>query len=48
VVLSGEAIQPIEAAKRVKTNADRDGWIPGPLQPGVLCPLTEAEVSLPL
>ena len=28
----------------MKANADRDGWIPGPLQPGILCPLTEMEV----
>ena len=44
VVLGGEGLSPIEVAKRVKANADRDGWIPGPLQPGILCPLTEMEV----
>jgi len=44
VVLGGERLSPIEVAKRVKANADRDGWIPGPLQPGILCPLTEMEV----
>src|SRR5271165_3372595 len=44
VVLGGEGLSPIEVAKRVKANADRDGWIPGPLQPGILCPLTEIEV----
>jgi hypothetical protein len=31
-------------AKRVKAGADHDSWIPGLLQPGIPCPLTEAEV----
>ena len=44
IVLGGEGLSPIEVAKRVKADAERDGWIPGPLQPGVSCPLTEAEV----
>ena len=44
IVLGGEAITPIEAAKRVKADAERDGWIPGPFQPGILCPLTDVEV----
>lgn len=44
IVLGGEGLSPIEAAKRAKADADRDGWIPGPLQPGILCPLSQAEV----
>lgn len=44
IVLGGEGLSPIEVAKRVKADAERDGWIPGPLQPGILCPLSEAEV----
>src|SRR5713101_7973258 len=44
IVLGGEGLSPIEIAKRVKADAERDGWIPGPLQPGVLCPLSEFEV----
>ena len=44
IVLGGEGTSPIEAAKRIKTDAERDGWIPGPLQPSVLCPLNDAEV----
>ena len=44
IVLGGEGLSPIEVAKRVKSDAERDGWIPGPLQPGVMCPLTESEV----
>ncbi len=44
IVLGGEGQSPIETAKRVKADAERDGWIPGPLQPGVLCSLSESEV----
>jgi len=44
IVLGGEGMSPIEAAKRVKAGADRDSWIPGPLQPSTLCPLTDIEV----
>lgn len=44
IVLGGEGLSPIEVAKRVKADAERDGWIPGPLQPGILCPLSEVEV----
>jgi hypothetical protein len=28
----------------VKATAERDGWIPGPLQPDISCPLSDAEV----
>jgi len=31
IVIGGEGTTPIEAAKRVKADADRDGWVPGPL-----------------
>jgi len=44
VVLGGVGMSPIEVAKRLKVDGERDGWIPGPLQPGTLCPLTELEV----
>lgn len=44
VVVGGEGLSPINAAKRVKANAEIDSWIPGPLEPGVLCPLTDAQV----
>jgi benzoylformate decarboxylase len=33
VVIGGEALSPIEVAKRLKADAQRDGWIPGPLLP---------------
>jgi very-short-patch-repair endonuclease len=45
VVIGGEALSPIEVAKRVKAGAQRDGWIPAPLQPGALCPITDMEVQ---
>jgi very-short-patch-repair endonuclease len=44
IVIGGEGLSPIEVAKRVRVDADRDDWIPGPLQSGVLCPLSESEV----
>lgn len=44
VVIGGEAFSPIEVANRVKAGAQGDGWIPGPLQTHVLCPLTDMEV----
>lgn len=43
IVHGGEGLSPIEVAKRVKDNAERDGWVPGPLQTGI-CPITDAEV----
>jgi very-short-patch-repair endonuclease/transcription elongation GreA/GreB family factor len=44
IVLGGEGMSPIEVSKRVRVDAERDGWIPGPFQPGVTCPLADAEV----
>ncbi len=44
IVLGGEGISPMEAAKRVKNDAEQDGWIASPLQSGVLCPLDDVEV----
>lgn len=44
IVVGGVGLSPIEVAKRVKTDAERDGWIPGPLQPSVACPLADVEV----
>jgi very-short-patch-repair endonuclease len=43
IVVAGEGLSPIDVAKRVKADEDRDGWIPGPLETG-LCPLTESAV----
>ena len=44
IVVSGEGLEPIAAAKRVKAGAQSDAWIPGPLEPGVLCSLADSEV----
>lgn len=43
IVFAGEGLPPVEVAKRVKVDKERDGWIPGPIQPGLTCPLTDAE-----
>jgi very-short-patch-repair endonuclease len=44
IVFGGEGLSPIEVARQVNANTERDGWIPGPLQPGIVCPLTDVEV----
>ena len=44
IIVSGEALSPIDVAKRVKAGSEEDSWIPGPLEPGVLCSLTDSEV----
>ena len=44
IVLGGEALSPIDVAKRVKAGKEGDSWIPSPLEHGVLCPLTDKEV----
>ena len=44
IVFSGDSLRPIEAAKRVREWAATAAWIPGPLEPGVLCPLSDQEV----
>lgn len=44
IVLAGEGTSPIDAAKRVKADAERDGWIPAPIEPLAPCPLTDSEV----
>jgi very-short-patch-repair endonuclease len=44
IVFGGEGLSPIEAAKRVQEDSACDGWIPGPLQTGVSCPLTGEDV----
>ena len=44
IVFGGAALSPINVAKRVEAGAEADSWIPGPIEHGVLCPLTEKEV----
>jgi very-short-patch-repair endonuclease len=44
IVVSGQGISPIEAAKRVKAGTLTESWIPGPLHVGTTCPLTDAEI----
>ena len=44
LVVGGEAIGPIEAAKRIKAGSAKDDWIPGDLEPGVLCSLSDSDL----
>jgi hypothetical protein len=44
VVFDGISLRPIDAAKRVRDHAAVAGWIPGPVQAGVACPLTNEEL----
>jgi very-short-patch-repair endonuclease len=44
IVVGGEGLSPIDVARRVKSGAESQGWIPGPLPAGLLCPLTEQEI----
>ncbi|MDD4889860.1 MAG: AAA family ATPase [Phycisphaerae bacterium] len=44
VVFGGDALGPIEVAKRVKDGAERDAWVPGPIKAGAACPLPDGEV----
>ena len=44
IVLGGDALSPVEVAKRVAARSAQDSWIPGPLNEGVLCPLADSEV----
>ena len=44
IAVGGEALRPIDVAKRVKEGSEEDGWIPGLLKPGVLCSLSASDV----
>jgi very-short-patch-repair endonuclease/uncharacterized protein YoxC len=46
IVFAGTAIRPMDAARKVKANASRDGWIPSPVTLGSAMPLSHAEVVL--
>jgi very-short-patch-repair endonuclease len=45
VVFDGTTVRPIEAARRIKTDTARDGWIPSPIKLGEAIPLSHAEVT---
>lgn len=45
VVIAGQTIRPIDAAKRVKLGVGTDDWIPGPVTLGESLPLSHAEVE---
>lgn len=45
IVVAGVAFDPAKAARRVSEFRERDGWIPGQLEPGGPLPLSAAEVA---
>lgn len=44
VLVGGRAFSPSNAARLVRDERDRHEWLPGPLERGVLCPLSDEEV----
>ena len=44
IVISGRGFAPSKAARLVKDQRSLHDWLPGPLERGVLCPLSEDEV----
>ncbi|MFN8817506.1 MAG: AAA domain-containing protein [bacterium] len=44
VVIGGRAFAPSKAARTVKDQRSLHEWLPGPLEHGVLCPLSDDEV----
>jgi very-short-patch-repair endonuclease len=44
IELADEEVMPAEAARQVEAQADRLGWLPGPVPPGEPVPLSEAEL----
>ena len=46
IVVSGESMgHPIDCAKRVARDRKAHGWIPGPVELGTLCPLSDSEIQ---
>jgi very-short-patch-repair endonuclease len=45
IELDGEDVAPAEAARQVEAQADRLGWLPGPLPPAAPVPLDETELG---
>ncbi len=44
LIVGGSRTSPSDAARFVSQNADRDAWIPGPVEVGVPAPVSDAEV----
>lgn len=44
IVFAGNRIKPIDAAKFIKDKRDSNGWIPGPIERGNLCPLSDEDI----
>jgi very-short-patch-repair endonuclease len=44
LIVGGQTFPPSTAARLVREQGQLHEWLPGPLEPGVLCPLTDDEV----
>ncbi len=44
IVIAGESYTPSEAARYVAVHAERDAWLPAPVELGSACPLSENEI----
>jgi len=44
IVIGGRSFAPSKAARLVKDQRSTHEWLPGPVEPGLLCPLSEDEV----
>lgn len=44
LVIGGEGIRPTDAARQVRDGEDVHGWLPSPIEHGVLCSLSDSEV----
>lgn len=44
IVIGGAGIRPTDAARQVRDDEDEHGWLPGPIEHGVLCSLSDSEV----
>ncbi len=44
LVIGGEGVRPTDAAKQVRDGEDEHGWLPGPIEHGALCSLSDSDV----
>ena len=44
LVTGGETVRPTDAAKQVRGGEDEHGWLPGPIEHGANCSLSDSEV----
>ncbi len=44
IVIGGQTLSPAKAARQVHDEASLHDWLPGPIAPSLLCPLSAAEI----